>query len=150
MWFMNVLINPWMCWVLGSPLHGWLSASLLLVSYRGRKTGKRYTLPVGYAQNGKQIYILPGNPEKKTWWRNLKGGLPLELTLRGQVLQAQGRLLDPQAEQAELAHGLGVYLQQTPGLAQQMQIRLGADGRPNPDDLRRAAGSAVLILVTLP
>src|SRR5262245_26793300 len=74
MWFMNKFANPFVKLILRSPLHGLMSAAVLLVSYRGRKSGKKYTLPVQYVQDGNNIYIVPGYPEKKTWWHNLEGG----------------------------------------------------------------------------
>ena len=72
LWFMNKIANPLVCLVLRSSLHRLMSATLLLITYRGRKTGREYSLPVQYAQAGNLIYIMPGLPEQKTWWRNLK------------------------------------------------------------------------------
>jgi hypothetical protein len=78
MWFMNKFVNPLVRLILRSPLHGLMDGSLLLIIYRGRKSGKDYTLPVQYARDGSTIYIVPGMPEKKTWWRNLRGGAPVD------------------------------------------------------------------------
>jgi hypothetical protein len=69
MWFMNKVANPFVRLVLRSPWHAKLSAALVLITYKGLKSGKRYTLPVQYAQEGRTLYILPGASEKKTWWR---------------------------------------------------------------------------------
>ncbi len=79
MWFMNKIANPLMRLILRSPLHGILGLPLLLITYRGCKSGKEYSLPVQYAQDEHTIYIVPGTPEKKTWWRNLRGGAPVKL-----------------------------------------------------------------------
>jgi hypothetical protein len=67
MWFMNKFANPFVRLILRSPLHGLMSAALLLISYRGRKSGRKYSLPVQYVQDGNQIYIVPDAPEQKTW-----------------------------------------------------------------------------------
>jgi hypothetical protein len=40
--------NDFMSWVLRSPLHGMLSNSMMLITVKGHKTGKEYTLPVNY------------------------------------------------------------------------------------------------------
>jgi hypothetical protein len=45
--------NDFMAWVLRSPFHGMLSGGMLLVTVTGRKTGKAYTLPVEYVQEGR-------------------------------------------------------------------------------------------------
>jgi hypothetical protein len=65
--FMNKIINPLVTLILRSYLHGLMSDTVLLITYRGRKTGKDYNLPVQYTQAGNHIYIVPGNPEQKTW-----------------------------------------------------------------------------------
>jgi hypothetical protein len=40
--------NDFMSWFLRSPLHGLLSNGMMLLTVTGRKTGKKYTTPVGY------------------------------------------------------------------------------------------------------
>ncbi len=82
MWFMNNIANPFVRLILRSPFHRLMSADLLLITYQGRKSGKSYTLPVQYGQRDRTIYIVPGSPEQKTWWRNLRGGLPVQVVLR--------------------------------------------------------------------
>jgi hypothetical protein len=42
------------------------------------------TIPVGYEMTGLQVTITVGSPERKMWWRSLKGtGAPVELVIRG-------------------------------------------------------------------
>jgi hypothetical protein len=41
-------INPIMKTLLRPPLHRLLSGMLMLFTYSGRKTGKQYTIPIGY------------------------------------------------------------------------------------------------------
>jgi deazaflavin-dependent oxidoreductase (nitroreductase family) len=149
MWFMNKIANPFVRLLLRSPMHGLMSAALLLITYRGRKSGKEYTLPVQYVQAGRIIYIIPGMPEQKTWWRNLKGGLPVNLTLRGQPVSGNGRLLDPQADAAEIVTSVGLCLQHSPALAKIYNVRVEADGSSNADDLRKVAGKIIIIRIDL-
>ena len=59
MWVMNHFANPIIRLVLRSPLHGLFSGSLALITYRGRKSGKEYTIPVQYVQGGEKVYIVP-------------------------------------------------------------------------------------------
>ena len=82
--FMRRLINagnPFMKWMLSSPFHGWVSHWYTLITVTGRKTGKRYCIPVQYAQDGDELYIITS--EAYTWWRNLRGGAPVSVHLRG-------------------------------------------------------------------
>jgi hypothetical protein len=149
MWFMNNMANPFVCLILRSPLHGLFSAALLLITYRGSKSGKEYSLPVEYVHDGKRIYILPGLPEKKTWWRNLKGGLPVKLTLRGQEVAGNGMLLEQPKDAEEILHGAALKLQGNAQLAKTYGVRIGADGRLNTEDLCRMAEKLIIIRVEL-
>ncbi len=149
MWLMNKVINPLVRLVLRSPLHGMLSSTLLLITYRGRKTGREYNLPVQYARDERYIYILPGMPEKKTWWRNFYEVMPVSLTLQGKQISGQAQLLDPQVDPAIITQALVVYLQRFPALARTHQVRRDEQGGFQPDDLRQAASRVHIIRVTL-
>ena len=149
MWFMKNIVNPLMRLILNSPLHGMMSGGLLLITYRGRKSGKEYTLPVQYAQDGKKIYIIPGMPEQKTWWRNLKGGLPVRLTLRGQVVNGNGIVLEQPGDAAEILTASELSLQRSTQLARMYDVRIEADGSLNADDLRKAAEKIIITKVDL-
>ena len=50
--------NDFISWVLRSPLHGMLSNGMMLITVIGRKTGKEYTLPVGYYPENGRLWIL--------------------------------------------------------------------------------------------
>ena len=149
MWFMNTIINPLMRLILNSPFHGLMSAGLLLISYRGRKSGKEYTLPVQYTQDGKKIYIIPGMPEQKSWWRNLKGGLPVRVTLRGQVVNGNGIILEQPRDAAEILTASELSLKRSTQLARMYNVRIEADGSLNADDLRKLAEKIIITRVDL-
>jgi hypothetical protein len=69
--------------VLRSPLHGLVSDRLALITVTGRRSGRKYTFPVGYEQEGDRVQITVGWPEGKRWWRNLRQGGEVQLWLRG-------------------------------------------------------------------
>lgn len=149
MWFMNKIVNPFMRLILRSPLHGLLSGSVLLLTYRGKKSGREYTLPVQYAWDGNTLYVVPGSPEKKTWWRNFRGGAPVQVRLRGQTLQGKGVLLDQESGAEQAVKGLGQYLKRFPPLAASKGVRFEQDGSLNLEDLQRAASSFKVVCVEL-
>ncbi len=81
---LNRAINPLVRSLIRSPLHPLASRRLALISYTGRRSGRRYTIPVGYQMAGRQVTITVGSPDRKVWWRSLKGtGAPVELIVRG-------------------------------------------------------------------
>jgi hypothetical protein len=47
--------NDFMAWVLHSPFYGLLSNGMMLITITGRKTGTKYTTPVGYYRDGEYL-----------------------------------------------------------------------------------------------
>jgi deazaflavin-dependent oxidoreductase (nitroreductase family) len=147
MWFMNKIVNPLVSLILRSPLHKLMSDTLLVITCCGRKTGREYSLPVQYAQAGNIIYIVPGMPEQKTWWRNLKDAAPVRLTVRGQSLSGTGVVLKPEADSEAILEGFGLYLRCFPALIKYHHVGVEADGSFNAGELRQAAMQAVVLRV---
>ncbi len=63
-------MNPFVRLLLRSPLHAVLSDTLLLLTYTGRTSGRRYTIPMAYSRVGDVITVFTLH----TWWKNLRGG----------------------------------------------------------------------------
>ena len=97
--FHNRLVNPVVSALLRSPLHGIMSRTNALVTCRGRRTGRALTLPLRYAQDDTGLWIHPARADRKTWWRNLQGGAPVTVRLRGRELTAYAEAIqgDPSA-----------------------------------------------------
>jgi F420H(2)-dependent quinone reductase len=89
----NVL-NPVLRVLLRSPAHRLLSGSVLLLEYSGRRSGRRYGLPVMYAAAGDGFVVMAGQPAGKTWWRNFCGEpQPVVATVSGKQEPCTARLL---------------------------------------------------------
>jgi hypothetical protein len=69
--------------LLRSPLHPLFGRQLTLITVTGRRSGRQYTLPVGYKRSGERVTIPVMWPARKLWWRNLRGGAPVALWLGG-------------------------------------------------------------------
>jgi deazaflavin-dependent oxidoreductase (nitroreductase family) len=132
--------------VLRSPLHRTTSRSLLLLTYRGRRTGKEYTLPVGYARYLEdELVVLAGRPGGKTWWTNMRGGLPVRVHLAGRDLEGVARLVTGEDALPRLA----VYLEQNPRAARAFGIETGPGGKVPADRIPAAAAQVQVIAVRL-
>jgi hypothetical protein len=85
---MNRTVNPALRAVLRSPAHGVASGRLALITYAGRRSGREYTIPVLYRDDGDEVTIAVGWPDRKVWWRNLTGdGGPVRMVIRGKQLR---------------------------------------------------------------
>jgi len=107
----NRTANPLVKAVLSSPLHPMLSRDLALITVTGRRSGRRYTFPVGYNQDGDRIRVNVGWPERKSWWRNLTDGGRVEMRIRGQRRAGHARV------HGDERTGVTVEVQLDPALA---------------------------------
>jgi hypothetical protein len=88
---------------MSSPLHWLASRRVALISYIGRRSGRRFTIPVVYEMAGLEVTITVGSPERKVWWRSLTGtGAPVELVIRGR--RRTGHAVATQAGDKALVH----------------------------------------------
>ena len=79
----NRAVNPLVRGLLRSPAHGLISGHLALLTVTGRRSGRTFTFPVGYHQDGDRVTIGVDWPERKRWWRNLLDPAPVEIWLAG-------------------------------------------------------------------
>ena len=147
-WFMNHVVNPALRALLRSPLRGLLDGSLLLLTYQGKKSGRLYTLPAQYARLGSTVYIVPGQAERKTWWRNLRGGAPVTLRLGGRDVRGQATALTAQDGDALVDAALAYFGRFTQA-AQMAGVSRLADGRFDREAVRAAAEKLVVVRVTI-
>ena len=72
----------------------------MLITVRGRKTGRLYTTPVYYRQEGKVVRFLSG--KHLQWVKNLEGGASVMLLLRGHEVQGIATLSRDDAASQQL------------------------------------------------
>ena len=108
-----------------------VGSRLLTVYVTGRKSGRRYILPVAYTRYDGALLI----GSSFAWGRNLRTGEPVEI-----LLQGKKRLADVQVfkDEAEVAKAYTVICKDNHNFAQFNKISIGPDGEPDPDDLHAA------------
>lgn len=138
-------LNAAMAAVLGSPLHRVVSGRLLVMLIPGRRTGKIYRVPAGYAQDGDQLFIGTGATQ---WRRNLQAASEISVILLGERRPARPEVITAEQRVAELyRHILDAGLVH----ARYAGIHADPDGSPNRADVRRAVdnGTALVRLTLL-
>jgi hypothetical protein len=102
---LNRLLLP----LLHSPLAGGVDGVLLLLTVRGRRSGRAITLPVQFAAGDDAIWVRPADPKTKIRWRNLRAAGPVRLRLLGQDLAATAQTLRGDEDPAEVERGLRAW-----------------------------------------
>ena len=137
------VVSKFMKFVLRSPLHGMVSKTVLLITFTGRKSGKPYTTPVDYSQEGDQVTIFT----HADWWKNLRDGAPVRVRIRGRELEG---IAEPVAEdKGAVAAGLAAHLRKVPSDARYYGVTFDDQGNPRAEEVEKAAQTAVMIRIRL-
>jgi hypothetical protein len=140
---MHHLINPVMRWGLAGPLHARFgSDTLMVLSFSGRRSGKRYRFPIGYMRQGSTLFSY----SPFSWWRSLISGAPVTVTVRGRVIQGRAEAI---TDTAMVEAGMLVYLRHNPGDARYFDVKIGPDGAPDAADVASAAQRNVQLRIQL-
>lgn len=135
------IINPAMRLLLRSPLHALVSGNLMLITFKGRVTGRTYTTPVRYIEVGSNIRWFTSRDAK--WWPNLKHDPTVVLRIKGRDLACSARVIDD--DPATVRELLASYLTRFPGDAVYHDVGLTKDRAPVAEDLDRAASRSLVV-----
>ncbi len=137
------VLNPMMMTLLKSPLHKWVSDGIMIITFKGIKSGKEYATPISYYREDGKVY---GFTHAK-WWRNLARGAEVRVRLKGQEYTGYAQV--ESKDVAQKAAALRKMMLAKPQEAGFYNINFDPDGMPNDGDLVKAAEDAVLIRISL-
>lgn len=90
--------NPVVRLLLRSPVGGPMRKQFMVLRFTGRKTGRRYDIPVVAHRVGGELYSLTD----ARWRHNFRDGADVEVTLDGQVTRMRGQLVEDPAAVAPM------------------------------------------------
>jgi hypothetical protein len=147
-WVTNHLANPVLRPLLHGPAGPRLGQRLALIRYRGRRTSRSYELPVQYAREDDRVWILPGAPGRKAWWRNLCGRAEVDLVLAGHHRHGYATVICP-IQEPEFVAGLTAYLHAHPRARRALGLPRHTSPSPDGHALDQITDSTVLVRVDL-
>ena len=136
--------NAFVKLLLRSPLHG-LMGNVMLITVSGRRSGRLITTPVQFVRDGEDLLVT--SDRRRRWWRNLRGGAPVTVRLKGSDLS--GRAEAAADDKGAVAEGIAAYLRAAPAAARWFKIALDSEGRPDPADLARVAEERMVTRIRL-
>jgi len=143
MWF-----NPFIKWLLRSPLHFFVSKNMMLISFTGRKSGKRYATPVNYWRMADEHgeYLATTSQKDRLWWRNLRGGARVSVRLQGQDRSADAEVIE---DERGVAQNLLALFLAAPHMARYFNVGLDENEQPLREDIDRTARDRVFVKTRL-
>jgi deazaflavin-dependent oxidoreductase (nitroreductase family) len=132
--------NRFVIWMLHSPLRVFMG-DITLITVTGRKTGRAISTPVNYVEDGETLLITSKND--RTWWKNLRGGAPVTMLIKGKTYQAEATVSeDCTVVEPELLRFFRLTKRTIAG------IHLDKDGQPTkPEKFAQVAQSRVMIQI---
>jgi deazaflavin-dependent oxidoreductase (nitroreductase family) len=130
----GLLRTPGFCRIIGN--------RLVTVHVVGRKSGRRYSVPVAYVRQGDDLLI----GTSFAWGRNLRTGDTVAMKFKGKLLQADVRAF---TKEADVVLAYAHMARVNPAFARFTNVRLVAEGEPDSHDLHLAwRGGARAIRLT--
>jgi hypothetical protein len=127
------VVNPVIKVLLRSPLHRPFSRHLMLLAFRGRKTGKTYEVVVGRHELDGALLVPTGTTGRR-WRLNFRGGTSVEVTLEGRRQRGWGELVEEPDEVARV-HQL-LLARVVPKNARRLGLRVNVDREPTVEELK--------------
>ncbi|HUR06782.1 MAG TPA: nitroreductase family deazaflavin-dependent oxidoreductase [Nonomuraea sp.] len=78
----------------GAEGHDWNNTTTLLLTTKGRKSGKSYTTPLIYQQHGRDHIVVAskgGDPDHPEWYKNLQADPEVEVQVKADRFTARAR-----------------------------------------------------------
>lgn len=130
--------NDFVKFFLRTPLRVFMGDTML-ITVKGRKTGKSYSTPVGYYRENGHLWVMSNRD--RTWWRNVRGGADVKLLIKGKTISA---LAEAVLDEKEVEKQLVDYVQHIPMSARALGIRV-ENGTPNAEDVARIAKDRLFV-----
>lgn len=138
--------NPLVRRLLDSRFAGPMAKNLLLLRYRGRKSGRTITTPVGYVRDGDRVVMVTS--PSYSWWPNFVGGAEAKLRLPEGWRTGRAEVVMP--DDPRYAEVVAIQVSKRgPGMLKGFGLDVDEQGRVNPASKATAAEKAHLVLVTL-
>jgi hypothetical protein len=139
-------LNPPIRALLRSPIHGVASKHLCILSYRGRRSGRKFETPLSFMREGNLVRLLSSRETR--WWLNFKDeAVDVEVEIARETFK--GKALSILEDGDRLRNGVRTFLTEVPRDAVVYGIKLDGDRKPRESDIETAAGHVVLVEIEL-
>ena len=134
------IVNPIIKLILRSPFHRVLSHAMMVLTFKGRKSGRFISTPVGYTHKGNYLVVFTfGN-----WWKNLRNHAEVIVRLQGKDVKGKAHIITNLNTVGEMVNR--VFEARGDEMAKRMgfeRIPVGA----SPEEIRKKSQDLVFIQI---
>ena len=132
--------NDFVKFFLRTPLRIFMGDTML-ITVTGRKTGKKYSTPVGYYREDGNLWVISNR--NRTWWRNVIDGAKVTLLIKGKTMPAFAETV---MDEKEVEKQIVEYVRHIPMSAKGLGIRV-ENHQPNAEDIARLAEEKLFVRI---
>lgn len=129
------VINPLVAAIARSPIHFLISSHVLVINFDGRKSGKKYLVPVSYHRNERTYSSV--TLRSNLWWKNLIDLKTTTIWMKGKLITVAVDL--EYSDDALVESNLRHLVSGNAVDAFFAKVKLNKDGTPVKESLREAA-----------
>jgi deazaflavin-dependent oxidoreductase (nitroreductase family) len=144
-WTPSPVSNAFVSTLLRIPiLHRVLSGQILLLTFTGRKSGKRYMTPVGYMREGQTVIVL--TKWFRAWWRNFQKPAPVDVLIGRKNYHGTAKAI---TDEVAIVPLIADMIRKYPYQGGIYGVRMISANEPDMDDVRQIASKLVALQITL-
>ena len=102
--------NSMMRWALTTPgIQAWVGQGVALLTFTGRRTGRRYTIPISYQRSDDVVIVV--TKRARRWWHNFETPTEVEIRIAGRNYSGKAEVRTDPGENLDF---MTDYLQERP------------------------------------
>ena len=137
--FIFKVANPLMKLILNSPLHGLMSKRLMVLSFTGRKSGRRFSTPVGYVREGDKVFVFTHS----AWRHNFLNPAQVSMRIQGKDMPGKAVLVTDPEQIRHMVQALSAA--NGAEMAQRMGFWVENSAAASPEEIRKATTGTYFI-----
>ena len=135
-------VNKVVVFLSETPLHLLFSHQVMVLRFRGRRTGRSYAIPVSYFLDAKTGEVSCMTDVSGVWWKNLLSAGSIEITMKGTRRAVSVRV--ETSDQQQIGRALAGFCRRSRVSAFFAGVAM-VQGEPKASDVANAAKQHVLI-----
>ena len=137
MWYNKIMLG-----ILRSPIHSMISNGIMILGFKGAKSGKTFSTPVNYMEIDSKIYVM--SDRTRIWWKNIKTNPEVEMYIKLESIKGSGVVYDTRDE---VEDNLTLIFKHKPQMAKYLKVAI-VDGEPVLEDIKKLSDKNIVISIT--
>ena len=137
MWYNRIMVG-----ILRSAMHSLISNEIMIIGFKGAKSGKKYSTPVNYLEIDGNYYVM--SDRSRVWWKNIKTNPEIEMYIKRKRINGMGVVYDTREE---VEKSLALIIKHKPQMAKYLKVAI-VNGESVLEDIKKLSDKNIVISIT--